>query len=441
MNITLLGGGIASISLSYFLQNNKNIENIDILEKENKIGGLLRSYKFGKIYYDVGPHIIFSKDKKILKTILNLLGKNKAKIRRSNKIIFNKKILIKYPFENELHKLPKAQLEYALKKFLNNNYRKIKPKNMKQFFLKTFGKGILKLYLEPYNNKIWKYPISKMDIQMVERIPRPPNRDILNSAKGIDSEGYKHQLYFNYPVKGGIGSLFNSFKRKLNKKVKIYTNQNILKINKNNKFFKIFTNKKKFKSEMLISTIPLNYFYKIFDPDKKTINYSKNLKYNSIYISVFKIKGDVAGNNFAFMIPDKDIIFHRISKLNFLGKNYSEKNHSFFEIEITFRKGSKIDKMNKNFIINQIISGLFKINFIKKRTDIHSYVLKKFEYAYVIYNLEHRNSVNNIINYYNKYGVKFLGRWGSWEYLNSDQVIKNAKLLSEDIINEIENKK
>ena len=48
MNIILLGGGIASISLSYFLQNNKNIKNIHILEKESKIGGLLRSYKFGK---------------------------------------------------------------------------------------------------------------------------------------------------------------------------------------------------------------------------------------------------------------------------------------------------------------------------------------------------------------------------------------------------------
>ena len=93
----------------------------------------------------MGPHIIFSKDKKNLKIILNLLGKNKAKIRRSNKIIFNKKILIKYPFENELYKLPKEKLEYALKMFLNNNYKKIKPKNMKQFFLKIFGKGILKL--------------------------------------------------------------------------------------------------------------------------------------------------------------------------------------------------------------------------------------------------------------------------------------------------------
>ena len=437
MNITLLGGGIASISLSYFLQNNKNINQINIIEKENKIGGLLRSYKFGKIYYDVGPHIIFSRNKENLKTILNLLGKNKSKIKRSNKIIYNKEIFIKYPFENELYKLPEKKLNYALKSFLNNKYKKTNPKNMKQFFLKVFGNGILKLYLEPYNNKIWKYPISKMDTQMVERIPRPPDKDIINSAKGIKSEGYKHQLYFNYPTKGGIESLFNSFKRRLNNKVKIFKNQKILKINKNKEIFQIKTNKKEFKSELLVSTIPLKSFYKIYKANKKIIKYSKNLKYNSIYISVFKIKGNVAGNNFAFMVPDRDIIFHRISKLNFLGKNYSEKKYSFFEIEITFRKRSKIDKMKKKHIIDQIIAGLLKIKFIQKKSDIHSYVLKKFEYAYVIYSLEHRKSVNNIIKYYNNFGIKFLGRWGTWEYLNSDQVINYANLLSKNIKNEI----
>ena len=440
MNITLLGGGIASISLAYFLQNNKKINRINIIEKENKVGGLLRSYKFGKIYYDVGAHIIFSKDKENLKRILKLLGKNKSKIRRSNKIIFNRKIFIKYPFENELHKLPKGKLEYAVKNFLNNKYKNLKPKNMKQFFQKIFGRGILKLYLEPYNNKIWKYPISKMDTQMVERIPRPPDIDIINSAKGIESEGYKHQLYFNYPAKGGIESLFNSFKRKLNKKIKIYTNQEILKINKSDRIFNITTSKEKFRSELLISTIPLNSFYKIYKSNKKIAKYSKNLKYNSICISVFKIKGDVAGNNFAFMIPDKDIIFHRISKLNFLGKNYSEKNYSFFEVEITMKKGSKIDMMEEELIVDQIINGLMKIKFIKKRSDIHSYVLKRFEYAYVIYNLEHRKSVNKIIDYYNKFGVKFLGRWGSWEYLNSDQVILNANIQSQNINNEIKAK-
>ena len=58
------------------------------------------------------------------------------------------------------------------------------------------------------------------------------------------------------------------------------------------------------------------------------------------------VKGNVAGNNFAFMVPEKNIIFHRISKLNFFGKKYSLKNRTIFQLEITFRKNDSIDKMS-----------------------------------------------------------------------------------------------
>ena len=70
---------------------------------------------------------------------------------------------------------------------------------------------------------------------MVERIPRPPKTDILKSAKGKKTEGYKHQLFFYYPKKGGIQSLFDSVKE-LNNKVQIINNVKI-KIIKNKKNF------------------------------------------------------------------------------------------------------------------------------------------------------------------------------------------------------------
>ena len=82
----------------------------------------------------MGPHIIFSKNKDILKLILSILGKNKNKLRRSNKIIYDRNTLIKYPFENELYKLPPKDLNFALDKFLSNKYSKLKPKTMKDFF-------------------------------------------------------------------------------------------------------------------------------------------------------------------------------------------------------------------------------------------------------------------------------------------------------------------
>ena len=183
MKIIILGAGISGVSLAYYLQKFKKVKEITILEKEKIPGGLLRSFNCNGIAYDIGPHIIFSKHKDILEKNIKILGKNITKIRRSNKIIFKNRY-IKYPFENELSKLPKDKLEYCLHTFLNNPFENYDYNNMLQFFLKIFGEGITKTYLEPYNQKIWKFDPSFMDTQMVERIPKPPKIDIINSARG-----------------------------------------------------------------------------------------------------------------------------------------------------------------------------------------------------------------------------------------------------------------
>ena len=431
MKITILGAGIASIALAFFLQKNKKIKKITIIEKENELGGLLRSYKINKIFYDVGPHIIFSKHKDILKLMLKMLGDNKNKIKRSNKIIYKNSHYIKYPYENDLFKLPKKDRLIALKEFLNNQYKKIKPKTMQEFFLKTFGKGIFEQYLKPYNNKIWKMSVSKLDTQMVDRIPQPPVQDIINSAKGIQTEGYKHQLYFDYPKKGGIQSLFEAFLKKLSKKkIEIIKDFQIKKIFKKNKLMIVQGNNRLIDSDRIVSTIPLNNFFKYLNKDNNLKQKSNKLKYNSIYISIVNVKGSKAGNNFALMVPDKNIIFHRISKLDFLGKNYSKKGTTTFEIEVTFRKGDKISKLSKKEIFGNIITGLKKLKFIKNSKDINFKSLKKFEYAYVIYDLNHRKNVDRLKKIYENKNIDLIGRWGSWEYLNSDQVIKQAKDLS-----------
>jgi protoporphyrinogen oxidase len=436
MKIAILGGGIAAISLANFLQDRKKIKEINIFEKENEVGGLLRSYKINKIYYDVGPHIIFSRNKEILKKILKILGKNKIKIRRSNKILYNKNTYIKYPFENELYKLPKKDLKFALDKFLNNKFSNIKIRTMKDFFLKNFGEGIFNLYLGPYNNKIWKMNTAKLDTQMVDRIPRPPDEDIIKSAKGVITEGYKHQLYFHYPKTGGIQSLLNAFKNKLKNKVKIIKPIKINKINKVNRSFLINSDKGNFEADKIFSTIPLNEIYRLFDEKEKIKKISNKLQYNSIIIAMVNVKGNTGGDNFALMVPNKNIIFHRISKLDFLGRNYSIKNTTTFQIEITYKISSKIAKMKNSELFKKIISGLKELDLIKKNSDVNFKNLMKFKYAYVIYNLHHRKYVDYLLAHYRKKGIEFLGRWGSWEYLNSDQVILQAYDQSKKFINE-----
>ncbi len=430
MKVIILGAGISGISLAHYLQKKRGIKKITILEKENVPGGLLRSFSYRGISYDVGPHIIFSKHKDILKKNVDILKNNINKFKRSNKIIYKNRF-IKYPFENELSKLPKEDLVYCLNTFLNNPFENFDYSNMQQFFLKIFGEGITKTYLEPYNQKIWKFDLSFMDTQMVERIPKPPKKDIISSARGVKTEGYKHQLYFHYPKKNGIQALFDSYYKTLDlKKNSVLLNQKVKKIiNKKNKTT-VITNRNSLECDTLFSTIPLNDFCKINNnTPKKILQSSEDLKFNSIIISLVNVKGNVAGNNFALMVPDKSIIFHRLSKLDFLGKEYSIKGSTSFLVEITYKAGDLISKMNKKNIINKIYEGLSKLNFCKKKKDINFFEIKKFKYAYVIYDLNHRSNVDIILNYFKKKKIYHAGRCGSWQYLNSDQVIFQSKKL------------
>lgn len=186
----ILGGGLAGLSFANFFDG----ESV-ILEKNNIVGGLCRSFNFNDVIYDIGPHIIFSKNKEILDFHTGLIDTNT--IRKSSSIYYKGRF-IKYPFENDLFSLPSRDKDYCLNEFLNNPYENYDANNMLQFFLKTFGEGITRLYLQPYNEKIWKFDSSCMDLQMVSRIPKPLKEDVINSSKGISTEGYKHQLFFHY---------------------------------------------------------------------------------------------------------------------------------------------------------------------------------------------------------------------------------------------------
>lgn len=435
MKYTILGGGLSAISLAYYLQENKNIDEIHILEKDDILGGICRTYVKDGIEYDVGPHIIFSKDKEILDFMNNLLGENNEKHRRSNRIL-HKKRFVQYPFENDLSKLPKEDIDYCVNGFLHNPYESYEAKNMLQFFLKTFGEGITNTYLRPYNEKIWKFDPSFMDTQMVERIPKPPKEDILKSANGETIDGYLHQLYFTYPKQGGTEALIKAFIAKLSDKVKIHTNNKVLKAKKQGDKFVVTTSEKEYTCDKIISTMPANEFSHIYEDNNKPqdiLDIADNLRYNSIAICIVNVSKDYAGDNYAFMVADKNVKFHRISKLDFMGEHYHKDGTATYMAEITYRKNDLNDKASDEELTQKVIEGLETIGFIDSKDDVNFTDLKRFEYAYVIYDLKHRQNMDAIKEYFAKQGIYLNGRFGSFEYLNMDAIIKQSKNLAENI--------
>lgn len=436
MRIGILGGGLAGIALAYFLQNNDRIESIEILEKESEPGGLCRSFHINGICYDIGPHAIFSRDDEMLNLMIHLLGENKSRLRRVNKIV-HKGSFIKYPFENELSALPADEREYCLKTFLDNPHENEEADNLLAYFLKTFGKGITRIYLKPYNEKIWKYDPALMDTQMAGRIPRPPREDIIKSAAGIPTEGHLHQLYFYYPRQGGISALIQAFQDRLNDHVNVFTGAGVSGLKRNGDQWQIKTDQGgACDYDLIISTIPVQKLAEIYQAKipQDVQAAVDGLKYNSLIIAIINVQKDNLDDSFAVMVPDENIIFHRLSKLNFLGESYRRDDQSTtLMAEITYPKDSALDKMPVREMEEKIIAGLEAGRFIDTRKQINFMETRKFVYAYVICDLHHQNNMKTIKNYFSGQGVRLCGRFGEFEYLNMDAVIRHAKNLSEEI--------
>ena len=257
MKYGIIGAGPSGLTMGLFLK----AENL-ILEKNNHPGGHAGSFKDKGFTFDYGPHIMFSKNKEILDFMISCLGKNVHRCKRKNKIWYSGR-LIKYPFENDLKSLPLEDNYQCLKSYLFNPYKKkIKRiKNLKQWLLFHFGKGICEKYLFPYNEKVWNIPVDKLSMIWAERIPRPPAEDIIKSSLGFETEGYTHQLYYHYPLKGGYQTLSDVWASKL----PVEYNFKVKKISKNGNNFGVSNGYKSYCFNQIISTIPIQELIKIID--------------------------------------------------------------------------------------------------------------------------------------------------------------------------------
>jgi len=417
----ILGGGLAGLSTGLFLEGKTTI-----IEREAALGGLCKSIQKDGFTFDcVGGHILFSRNKDILKLIIDILEPNYETKYRNVKIYYRGKYL-KYPFENGLSGLPLKENIECLYHYLFNDSKT--PTNFKEWLYHIFGRGIAEKYLVPYNEKIWKTDLSKMDLQWVSRIPKPPTLDIIKSSIGISTEGYKHQLYFVYPKTGGIQSLIDSMKKKLPANVDTIKNFPVTKIYRQNNQWVVSDGKRKVKCNVLISTIPIFDLIGALDNVPGKIKNALNgLRYNSLITVLLGLNCKNQSNFLSVYFPNKHDIYHRICFMENFSKHNVPPRKSSLMAEITIRPegGNKSDDK----IINDVINDLDAKKIINKKDVCYGRVIRT-KYAYVVYDEGYQKNITMLRDYINKLGIYLCGRFAEFKYLNMDGCIEHGLKLA-----------
>lgn len=424
--VGILGGGIAGLSLSYFL--NKNNE---VLEKESECGGLCRSYTVDGFTYDIGGHIMFSKDKEILDFEVALMGENLQQLFRRNTIWFKGRF-VKYPFENGIGVLDKDDIFECLYHFINNPQRSLN--NFEDWIYNTFGSGFATHYLIPYNTKIWKTDPKEMDVHWVERIPKPPAEDIIKSALGIETEGYTHQLYFYYPKTGGFQALPRVFESHINDR--IVRNFTIKKIIKKNGKWLVSNDHEERQYEKIISTMPIFDFFNALQDVPLDVKEAVNgLQFNSLFVVLIGLNRERRVEMTSTYFPQPDLIFHRVVFHDYFGKNYAPPGCSSMVAEITARENSELWATKNEHIIQQVIDGLHQEGFLKPE-EVITTEIKRIKYAYPLYDLYREKNLEIINLWCKEQDIELCGRFAEFNYYNSDAVIRSAKTIAERINHE-----
>ncbi len=418
--ITILGAGLSGLSAAYHLK-----DGYVILEKERAVGGLCRSVNIDGYVFDYAPHILFTRDEYTRGLFFRLLGDNlQTHERRAH--IYMMGTYVKYPFEANLCPLPRSVIDECIQGVIDR--RQGEPRNFMEWIRSTFGDGIARHYMVPYNLKTWKHPLEEMDTGWIAgRVPSPSVVEMRRGAEGRQDKDFGPNAVFWYPRRGGIGALANQISRGLN----VSLGSTATELKPHGDGVKVVYEKdgklREVESDRVLSSLPLPEVVKMIDDAPEEVHRAAGrLAHNSLVCVMVGVKRPRITNKHWLYFPEADLVFNRISfPMNFSPETTPEGRSSIL-VEVTYR-----DRVDVEETKERVLEDLVKAGLIDAHEEVDTCTAADFRYAYVIYDLDHRKNVNIIHRYLEGNRITPMGRFGEWEYHNMDKAIQSGKRAAE----------
>jgi protoporphyrinogen oxidase len=421
--VGILGGGLAGIGIAAHLD-----EECEVLEKETRGGGHCQTVQEEGFTYDAGgPHIIFSRNREVVDYMVSLLGDNVHLARRNNKIFYRGRY-VKYPFENGLFDLEPQDRFECLYHYIKNDYPPPKA-NFKEWLYHHFGKGLAEKYLIPYNEKIWNVPAEQLGLEWVEgRVPKPPLEDVIKAAVGVETEGYTHQLYFHYPLYGGIESLPRALEQKV---ARITSDFTVERIWREAGQWCVSNGRITRRYQKLVSTIPIQELaHAVEGVPSEIIAAVDSLRYNSLITVAVGFDHARLPDYTAIYVPDSEVRFHRLSFPALFSPHNAPQGKSIVEAEITTNPGDGTHEMSDSEILTDVIGDLEGMDLAHPSEVCYGRVMRT-KYGYVVQDDNYRRHLKQAKAYFEQIGIPLCGRVAEFEYINMDVCIERARKLAD----------
>jgi protoporphyrinogen oxidase len=170
------------------------------------------------------------------------------------------------------------------------------------------------------------------------------------------------------------------------------------------------------RADKIISTLPLKEAPLIFGLSEEAFKAAERLDYNSVIVVGLGLRRPAPRQHWVY-VPDKRIIFHRYAWPSNYGGDIPH-NRSAMIAEVTLPPTQELDLEELKVAV---IHDLVDIGVIHE-DEVEIVKAWYNKYGYPIHTLTHINNVTTITRGLAEINVVTFGRWGSWQYWNTDKI-------------------
>ncbi len=440
--ILILGAGLTGLSTAYHLRDRP----YRLVEREPEPGGLARSIDADGFVFDFTGHLLHLRDESIKALVGRLLSDGlEGHARRA--FVFSKGVLTPYPFQANTYGLPVDVVRECVEGFVETLIEEARYKgagtdrgggagdgagegagagldsslSFHDWVLRTFGAGIARHFMFPYNEKLWRRDLRELSSDWVSwSIPKPDLGDVLKGALGRSEKAFGYNPNFLYPRADGIRALPRAFlphvrRPELGKRaVAVDLTRREVR----------FADGETVRYSALVSTVPLPELIAMARPVPDRLrDAAGRLDYVSVCSANVGLDGATVPDAHWVYFPEPTFPFYRMGIPSNLSRGVMPPGALSLSFEASYRRGEAPGVGFADTALGAAEkAGLVRGPYRRLTTRV-----LHLEYGYVVFDEHRRRHLPALLEFLRRHGVISTGRYGAWEYSSMEDAIRHGR--------------
>jgi len=423
--IVIVGAGVAGLSCAYHLDGD-----YELYEKEGEPGGLCRSCTSQGFTFDFAGHLLHFKTDYGAHLVKKLLGDNIAHHERHSYVYLNNRFS-PYPFQVNTYRLPRPIIKDCLLGFISKDTANGNndAENFYDWMMKSFGAGVVKHFMLPYNKKFWRLHPRHLNCEWLNgKIPVPSASESIAGAFLQTKKPWGYNARFWYPKKGGIASLVRAFTEHVRAP---QCNHEVRRIDLKKRLL-VFSNNRAVAFDALVLTLPLAALGSLLHPLPSSVRGAvQKLNYISIINYNLGIRRQRFKRKHWVYYPQDKFLFYRIGSFSSFSHTAAPRGQTALYTEISEHR--RTHAYSEQSAKKRIENDLARLNIIRGEGDILARVFNRIKYGYIVYDRFYSKSRQEVVDFLRSNKIYPVGRFGSWRYLTMEESILDGKHAAEQL--------